>query len=257
MVLQTYKGEIVTAGMVDVSVRKIFKKSKGFLLRRDYDSITKWKVTGVIATSLLTNSVVGIALQKGANFILCLESGLENSNSILSNSRILEVCYKNDILVYEIGSPWSMEPEIFYQLLSKLTDNDGLTFFTIPEITMAHVVIYFKEPIPLRGIFDRLIVGAITFSQKSVSDHDTKRAIILEKFESLDPIANLGIDCLLTFQLNPELMSFSRKNKILSIIVNHQQWLNEFLRIIILEVANKLGCPIIPVFELSAKFRVL
>ncbi len=52
-------------------------------------------------------------------------------------------------------------------------------------------------------------------------------------------------------------MEFSRRFKVLSIVVNNQQWLNELLRLMVLTIGARLGSEIIPVFGIPSKFKIL
>lgn len=257
MVLYTYKGEKVTAGLVDSAIREIFPNSEGFVLRGNNIAVEKWKVTGIVASSTLTNSIVGVALQKGANLILCLESGLHGFDSILENAKILEVCYKNDLLVYEIGAPWSLNRETFISLISRIIDNSDVSIFSVPSISIGHIVFNSAVPLPFFGLFGRLVPGSISFSQKSIKDHECKRILMIENPVSLKLFKNMNIDSILTFQLTPKLIEFSKKNKILSLVLNYSHFLNELLRFLILMIADSLGAEIIPVFENTSAFRVI
>ncbi len=230
MVLKNYYGEKIQAIDVDSTIKSIVSNPIGYILHDD-EYIKYRNISNIVLCGSLTNSVIGIAIQKKANLIITFESNIANKNSLKLYSRGLEQCYKKDIMIYEIGCPWKLEDEFLHKVISKMVSiKENISFFRFHDVFIPHMIVSLPQTLPLKSSFFRILRNSIYFTHKDWTEMDAKNVVITTDPHWILDIQTITFDAIFSFTFSPKIIEYAKIKKIPFFAIQKDVWLNEFMR---------------------------
>ncbi len=228
MQLFTFEGEPITGELVDRALKSIFPDLQGFQMGIDIHRFMSLRITGIIFTGHLTNSVVGVAIQKNCNLIIATESNFENGDVLRKYGGILEQCFRHGIYIYSITDTLAVSQSIHAQILKRVFDHSS--FLLVQNNEKSPLSLFFDEKVHLKSLVQRFNEGSLYFPfGHSFETTEISITWLVLDCETVEKQHNRP-DLIISVRLDPPLLDYCKRNKIPLLWIQRQSWLNEVTR---------------------------
>lgn len=206
----------------------------------EYNSDIKWKISrldqrnnelkikNIVITGKLDNAVVGYSINNDVNIIILFQSEVDDEVF----KELIEIIYKNDIYILELGKDWIFNTTIGNQFISKVFNGVEYSFWK-EVIYENHCLISYNKFSSLNSAFDRF-QNSIKWIHPKIEDKlaalKLNSILVVEKLHNFNVIKALDPTMIVTFNLGSEMIDYCWRNKIILVWIHDTSFFNEIAR---------------------------
>lgn len=235
-IIITYGNDLIK--FLEIVIGTPFDES-GWMVKRSHERNDKIKISGVILTGFLDNSVIGLALREKLNVIITISP---NSDIEIENNDLSETIYKNDLFVYSIGDQWLYNLKIGNSIIGRIFNCENAAFWN-ENLSFNNYYISFNNYMNFHWIisrFQKVIKWVHPHVLPNLEDTNISNMLIVDKVINTLELEKPHPSIIVAGEISSELINYCMKFKIILVWINKQSLYNEIIRELLYEFKVQL-----------------